>query len=140
MTPGQERLFWGAVSSLREAETLAQLTNVSGPADEPPRAGDEKSWIEDWAGRAKEALKRAHEMAQNAKKAIRDRARRIAGHVADGARRIYQASPAGKASAALESVSRTANTITLATLVSGAAATVLFLLAAWLLWSRTKGH
>lgn len=136
MTPGQQRLFWGAVSSLREAETLAQLGGVSGPADEPPKSGDEKGWISDWTGRASEALGKAKAWIDSGNKALKDRARRIARHIADGSRRIYQASPFGRASKALQQVSETARTIQFATLVSGGALTVLLLVGAWALWKR----
>lgn len=136
MTPGQERHYWAAVSALREAETIAQLGNVSGPADEPPKAGDEKSWIEDWGKRATETLAKARAWVDSKKKSLRDRARRVASHVAEGARRIYQASPVARASRALEAVTDTARTIQMATLVSGVAVTVLLLAGAWLLFKK----
>lgn len=138
MTPGQERLFWGAVSALREAETLAQITSVSGPADEPPQSGDEKSWIEDWTKRASETLSKARAWVDSKKKAVRDRARRIASHVAEGARKIYQASPVGRASKAIEQVSETARTIQIGALVTSTALTVLLLVGAGL-WLWKKG-
>lgn len=138
MTPGQERLYWGAVSSLREAETLAQLGSVSGPADEPPTAGDEKSWIDDWAKRAGETLGKARAWSSSKVKALRDRARRIAGHISDGARRIYQASPIARANRTIQDVAETARTIQIATLVSGVGATVLLLAAAWWVFQKTN--
>lgn len=140
MTPGQERHFWGAVSALREAETLAQLGNVSGPADEPPRPGDEQGWIADWSKRATETLAKAKTWVDSKKKSLRDRARRIAGHVQEGARRIYQASPIARAknatAKALQDVTETARTLQFATLVSGGAATVLLLVGAYLVWKK----
>lgn len=135
MTPGKERLYWGAVNALREAESLAQLAGVvGGPADEPPRAGEEESWVTDWSNRAREALGRARDWVSSKKRALRDRAARIAHHVQEGARRIYQASPLPATRRALESVTDAARAITIASMFAGIGTTVLLVLGAlWLL-------
>lgn len=140
MKPGAERNYWAAVSALREAESLAQLSSVSGPADEPPRDGDEPSWIEDWSKRAHDALKKAREWADSKKRALRDRASRIAEHVRTGARRIYQASPIGKTAKALQSVNETANHIQLAAWVTSVGLTLALLAGAWWLFKQTKAR
>lgn len=153
MTPGQERNFWGAVHALREAETLAQLGNVSGPADEPPRPGDEKGWIADWANRAREALERARKMAlpgptgalplaaKNVAKqrASRDAARRIAAHIQEGVRRVRQASPLARAEKTLSEVSDAARALQFGFIFGGVGLTVALALVAAYLW-KTKGH
>jgi hypothetical protein len=79
-----DRLWWKAVSALREAETLAQLApSVSGPADAPP-TGDIVSWTGDWEARARRALNRAREFVLAPQKATRDIGTRIARRVHEG--------------------------------------------------------
>lgn len=137
MTPAKERLYWGAVSSLREAESLAQLTaSVSGPADEPPRSGDEESWISDWTKRAKGALKKARDLVDSHIKSQVDRGRRIATLVRNGATRISQAGGRAFKSAMkpLGDITSMANTISLAALATSVGLTLLMLAGAWYIW------
>lgn len=156
MTPGAERNYWAAVNALREAETLAQLAgSVSGPADEPPRDGEEQSWIADWTKRAKESLAKAREWRDSEKKSLRDRAARIARHASEGVRRIGQAakwqSPGGvalegakwlktaagkKVMRELSSVSDTARSIQFGVILSSVGATVALLALGW--WALSK--
>ena len=79
--------YWRAISSLREAETLAQMPgDISGPADEAPTPGNEESFVNDWSGRAREALKKAFEWHASPIAAVKERARRIAKRIYKGAR------------------------------------------------------
>ena len=85
MTP-----LWKAVYSLREAETLAGMGNVAGPADAPPsKPEEEDGWARDWLSRAKDALRRAQEMHTEAGRkgmtVLKERAHRIASKLRDGA-------------------------------------------------------
>lgn len=127
----QERLWWRAVNALREAETLAELKAISGPADAPPGAGDETSWVDDWAKRGREALRKARDWAESEKRSARERAARIADRVRSGVRAIWRASPVSKANQALKALADAANTITLATAIG---TTVLTIGLLWLGW------
>lgn len=76
-----------ARAALAEAEALAALGAVSGPADAIPASGDVAAWATDYYRRAREALRRAAEWQSDARREVRDRAARIARRIADGARR-----------------------------------------------------
>lgn len=134
---GRERDWWRAVSALREAEALADLKAISGPADGPPAPGDEPSWVDDWAKRAREALRKARDFSESAKRAAKDRARAIADNVRRGVRAIYRASPGSQASAALRALAEAANTITLATAIGTGVLTLGLL---WLGWESLKAR
>lgn len=134
MRPGQKRLYWAAVNSLREAETLAQLGNVSGPADEPPQPGDEESWTRDWVKRAGDSLKKARDMVDSHVKSQVDRGKRIAVHVRDGASAIQRASQ--KVFKPLGDVAESARSIAMISYLATIPVTVLLLGAAYWLWKR----
>lgn len=109
MTPAQTRLFWKAVASLREAETVTNLSGVSGPADEPPRQeSDEQSFVADWVSRAKHALAKGREYATAPEKWIRDRAGRVVHRIREGAIAINRAT-FGRAAKALAPVQQAVN-------------------------------
>jgi hypothetical protein len=140
MRSGQDRLWWTAVSALREAETLAELAGkVSGPADEPPKAGDEKSWVEDWAARSRAVLKKFLDHASTgpsgavplaAKRAAQQVAKRAAGHIREGARSINRATR-GQTANVLKPVTDLANAITIATGIGSVLATAALLFVGW---------
>lgn len=92
MTPGTQASYWRAVEALREAETLANLAGaVSGPADEPPKQdSDQDSFIEDWTGRAKQALSKAAQWATAPERFLRERGKRIAKRISDGAHELMR--------------------------------------------------
>lgn len=124
LSPADERLFWRAVSNLREAEALASLANaVSGPADAPPQNDKDQTWISDWADRSRMALQKARDWSTAKSRALRERAGRIAARVREGARAIYRASPAAKASRKLEEVVTMANAVTTAVSIGSIALT-----------------
>lgn len=85
--------LWTAVYALREAEALAGLGNVAGPTDAPPaKPEEENSWTLDWLSRAKDALKRAQAMHDEAQRkgmqALQERAARIVTRLRTGARAV----------------------------------------------------
>src|SRR5574342_336495 len=87
---GRRKLYERASENLREAEALASIQGVSGPADETP--GDEDSYVRDYAMRAARALKRATEIASGGTSPVSvDRAKQIAKRVTDGARQVKAA-------------------------------------------------
>lgn len=145
VTPERQRtLWWSAVQSLREAETLADLAGkVSGPADEPPQKGDEESWVKDWAARAKAALKKVgeHVLAGPAGAvplASKQSARRVAAHVRAGARDINRATQT-KFRSTLQPLTDFANAITIATGIGSVLATAALLFLGYKLF-LAKGH
>jgi hypothetical protein len=87
--------YWRAVERLREAESLAQLGHVSGPADAPPeKPEDESGWIADWKKRAKETARKAYEaLAENPTKAVKRRAAEISSRLQRGIAAIRKANP-----------------------------------------------
>ena len=88
--------YWRAVERLREAETLAELGHVSGPADAPPeKPEDESDWIADWKKRAKETARKAWEaLSENPTKPVKRRAAEIAERLQRGVKAIRKANPA----------------------------------------------
>lgn len=92
MTPGNYRNLWRATASLREAETLANLSEVSGPADEPPKddAGLQ-SWAEDWKGRALDAVHKAREFIERPAVVMKERGRAIVNRISTGLSAIRRA-------------------------------------------------
>jgi hypothetical protein len=112
---------------------------VSGPADAPPESSSSAGeWVKDWAGRAHSALKKANEWIASGKRAATERARRVASRISTGIRNVWAAHPVSKASKALQSLSETANAITLATVFgTGVATIVLVIGVAW--WFTKKG-
>lgn len=140
---GRERHYWRAVDRLREAEGLAQLQAVSGPADAPPEAGAEQSWFDDWSSRAKGALRKARELVDSGKRAAKDRARRIAQAVRDGASAVWKASPPGQLASAskstLQNLADAATAIQWASIIGSGVATLALLGAVYWLWTARKG-
>ncbi len=134
-TDRRRRLFWRAVHMLREAETLADLGPVAGPADSVPSEGDEESWVRDWSKRAKQALKKANEwLVEKPNKVAEERARSIADRVRRGAAAIRRA--AKGAHEQLSEVQDAANKLWVAGQVGG---TVVLLIAAYIAWKLWKG-
>lgn len=134
-----ETNYWHAVTSLREAETLAQMAGaVSGPADEPPKPGDEKSWVEDWARRAGETLQKARNFADSGKRHLKQRAQAIVNRVRDGATSVRRAvaAPIIAANENFQGVVRTVNTMSYAILGANVLLTVGLLYAAWKLFAK----
>jgi hypothetical protein len=85
MGPRTERRYWRAVESLRQAEALASLASaVSGPADAPPAAGQESSWITDWTARAARALERGKQLIASANASAKARGHKIIDQVKKG--------------------------------------------------------
>lgn len=82
-----------AVEALAEAEALAALSTVAGPADVVPDAGSTAAWAADWERRARDALRRAWEWSTSPAREARDRARRVARRISDGARDVRRAVP-----------------------------------------------
>lgn len=126
-------LHWQAVHALRQAEELAKLADsVSGPADAAPKTeAEERSFIKDWATRARAALKRAYDWHVSRKDALQKRAREVGERIREGARRIAQASPAEAAKEGIADIARHAGGIAAWTFIGHGAA---FLIAAWLFY------
>jgi hypothetical protein len=134
-----ERNYWAAVSSLREAETLAAMTGgVSGPADEPPKPGEEASWVDDWARRAGESLARAREWSASRKRMLRERAQRIVSRVRDGAASVRRAvgAPITKANETFQDVVRSVNNLSYSLLGAEVLLTAALAFAAWKLFFK----
>lgn len=135
---GAKRHYARAIEALNEAEALAKLSDVVGPADVPPEPGSEKAFLDDWQARAKGVLRKGYEWVQSGKAGLKDRARRAAQKVRQGVREIYEASPAAKAGRALESVSSAANSLQWAALATTGLATAVLLYLAWKLLIERK--
>lgn len=81
---------WSAISDLRQAEALVDMGTVSGPADRPPEAGQEQSWISDWVAKSRALLKRAAELVTSGNRAVAERGVEAARRVHRSAKRIVQ--------------------------------------------------
>lgn len=138
------RTLWPAVYALRNAEALAALQTVTGPADAPPaQASDETGWVKDWVERSRLALKSAAEFAARAATeparvtadVLRDRAQRIAEQVAAGAKNIRQAARNASAEVLRQvgEVHETARTL-LTAVTAGEIALIVVALVAAALW------
>lgn len=140
---GRERAYWRAVNHLRTAETLANLQAISGPADAAPEPGKEQGWLDDWTARAKESLKKARDWVDSGKDAAKDRARKIAEAVRNGAREVWRASPPGQLSdmskKSLQAIADASTAVTWASIIGSGVATVALLAGAWWLWKNAKG-
>jgi CHASE3 domain sensor protein len=126
-----QRNLWRATAALREAETLAQLSAVSGPADEPPRdQNDEQSWAEDWKGRALESLARARDFALRPAVVMKDRAKAIVNRISGGLAAIRRATGA-RLRATLKPVEQA---LTVATVGYYGSVTVGLIVLGWIAW------
>lgn len=120
--------YWRAVYALREAEALAKFGNVSGPADAPPKSeADEKGFITDWKNRAKQSLKQAYDWWTEGNSRLKDRAKEVAGKIAEGARAVRDANPIEAARQGIESLLDVANKIQGALLLGEGIGTLLLL-------------
>ncbi len=140
-SPEKKRaLYWRAVSALREAETLADLGSVSGPADAPPKEGEDESWIKDWGKRAQNAIRKAHEaLVDNPSEAVKRRAQRIGARVQSGITAIKKAfTPSEETKKKLRSLSDLAKGLLFAGNAGSAAGLIVgFALVYW--WFSRKG-
>lgn len=133
------RAAWRAVYALREAESVVAGATIVGAADAPPGAGLVDAWASDWASRARDALRRAHEIALDAREGARERARRAARRIAEGARAVREVVRRTRerlssgAQRAVDAVERGALAMAGINLAAGAGAA---LVVAWLLFGR----
>jgi len=142
VTPGVQRRYWRAVHELREAEALASIASgVSGPADAPPTE-DHDGWVSDWTTRAKASLKKAKSWTdeKSGHKWLRERARKIAAHVAKGAQTVRNipGKLKAKTKAALASVYKSAGTLFLAAGIGYGGTAIAIAVVAWLLLKKGK--
>lgn len=136
-TKGQRRHYWRAVYALGEAEALAKLTAVEGAADGPPQTDNAVfGFIDDWKKRAKAALDKARNWHDTGKRALKERARRVAVKIAQGVREIYEASPVARAGRTLDNISSAANALQWASLAGASLATLALLWLAWRLLAK----
>lgn len=134
---GQRRHYWRATNALVEAEALAKLAAVEGPADGPPAtAAAIGAYVDDFKARAKAALNKAREFYDSGKRGLQERARRVATKVQQGVRELYEASPVARANRALESVSNAAQALQWASLAGAGLATLALLWLAWKLLAK----
>jgi CHASE3 domain sensor protein len=125
------RNLWRATAALREAETLAQLASVSGPADEAPREQtEEQSWAEDWKTRALESLDKARQFALKPAVVMKDRAKTIVNRIASGLAAIRRAT-GQRLRATLKPVEQA---LTVATVGYYGSVTVGLLVLGWIAW------
>lgn len=116
-----------SIEALQQAEALARIAGVEGPADAIPRkTAEERAFIADWINRSVAALKRAKslddravvgagvlESAREKARALKDRARAIARSIANSAEEIYESSPIARANEKFRRVYETAKNATL---------------------------
>lgn len=136
-TKGQRRHYWRAVYALTEAEALAKVSAVEGPADAPPATNNDAfAFVGNWKARAKAALAKARQWHETGKRALKERARKVAVKIAQGVREIYEASPITRTKRALEDVSSAANALQWASVAGASLATLALLWLAWRLLAK----
>lgn len=137
----KRRLYWRAVYALREAEAITKLGDVVGEeTDEPPKAGQEQSWTDKWATRAKKNLAKAWDWWTSGNEKLRDRAKSVADRVKEGVRAIKKANPLSGASRKVQDLQDAANSISMAIFFGEVVVTGLLVWAAWEFFFKNKGR
>jgi hypothetical protein len=90
-TRAQQALFDRSSELLREAEALASISGVSGPADSY-EVGAEDSFLSDWKQRARRALDRAQRLITAPQRALAERGMQVAKRVVESGRALRRAS------------------------------------------------
>lgn len=140
MAKDKRALFWRATYALREAESLAKLGRVVGPADAPPSdAQSEPNWIADWKARAKAALKQAADWWSEGNERLKDRAREVARQIERGGSAIVEANPLEAGKNAIDKLVSFAHELTTAMFIGEGLATLVLLWLGYELFFK-RGH